>query len=73
MGSRGFLGVSAMTLFAQPHRAPWDDFPDVVIIVSESAVKQHPDYEQAKQGNVQDAAPAAKRLASALLTRPKFH
>ena len=30
-------------------------------------MKKHPDYEQAKQGNVQDAAPAAKRLASAML------
>lgn len=68
-GSRGFLCVPTMTLFAQPHRAPWDVFPDVVIIASESAVKKHSDYEQAKQGNVQDAAPAAKRLALALLTR----
>lgn len=40
-----------------------------MIIASESAVKQHPDHEQVKQGNVQDTAPAAKRLASALLTR----
>jgi hypothetical protein len=51
-----------------PHRASWDSFPDVVIVAPESTVKQHPDYDQAKQGNVQDAAPAAKRLATALLT-----
>lgn len=57
-----------MALLAQPDRAPWDPFPDIVIVAAESAVKKHPDYEQAKQGNVQDAAPAAKRLASALLT-----
>lgn len=30
-------------------------------------MKKHADYEQAKQGNVQDATPAAKRLAAALL------
>lgn len=51
-----------------PHRARWDDFPDVVIVAAQSSVKNHPDYEQAKQGNVQDAAPAAKRLAAAMLT-----
>lgn len=50
------------------HRAPWDDFPDVVIVAAQSSVKKHPDYEQAKQGNVQDAAPAAKRLAAAMFT-----
>jgi hypothetical protein len=51
-----------------PHRAPWGQFPDVVIVAAQSAVKKHADYEQAKQGNVQDAAPAAKRLATATLT-----
>ena len=51
-----------------PHRAPWEDFPDVVIVAAQSSVKKHADYEQAKQGNVQDAAPAAKRLATAMLT-----
>lgn len=51
-----------------PHRAPWDNFPDVVIVADQSSVKKHADYEQAKQGNVQDAAPAAKRLAAAMLT-----
>ena len=51
-----------------PHRALWGDFPDVVIVAAQSSVKKHPDYEQAKQGNVQDAAPAAKRLAAAMLT-----
>lgn len=51
-----------------PHRAPWNRFPDVVIFASQSTVKNHRDYEQAKQGNVQDAAPAAKRLAVDLVT-----
>ncbi len=51
-----------------PHRAPWDGFPDVVIVAAQSSVKKHPDYDQAKQGNVHDAAPAAKRLATAMLT-----
>jgi len=31
-------------------------------------VKRHPDYAQAKQGNVQDAAPSAKRLAASNVT-----
>ncbi len=39
-----------------------------MIVASQSAVKQHPDYPQAKQGNVTDAAPAAKRLSGDLLT-----
>jgi hypothetical protein len=47
---------------------PWGHFPDVVICATESAVKNHADYEQAKQGNVHDAAPAAKRLATGMLS-----
>jgi hypoxanthine-guanine phosphoribosyltransferase len=50
-----------------PRRTPWDGFPDVVICAAESAVKNHPDYPQAKQGNVQDAAPAATRLSASFL------
>ena len=49
--------------FPKPCRAPWDGFPDIVIVADQSAVKKHPEYEQAKAGNVNDAAPAAKRLA----------
>lgn len=49
-----------------PKRAPWDEFPDVVIVASQSAVKNHPDYDQAKEGNILDAATAAKRLAVAM-------
>ena len=62
------LYASSVLAEPLPNRAPWNDFPEVVIVASESSVKKHPDYEQAKQGNVQDAAPAAKRLASAMLT-----
>ena len=51
-----------------PHRKPWVAFPDIVIVAAQSAVKKHAEYEQAKHGNVQDAAPAAKRLAASLLT-----
>jgi hypothetical protein len=40
----------------------------VVICAPQSAVKSHPDYEQAKQGNVHDAAPSAKRLAMAMMS-----
>jgi hypothetical protein len=47
-----------------PHRAPWDrDFPDAVILASESAVKQHPDYRAAKTGD----ASAAVRLVRELV------
>ena len=51
-----------------PHRAAWQAFPDVLICARESDVKNHPDYDQAKEGNLQDSAPAAKRLASAMVT-----
>src|SRR5687768_6487574 len=51
-----------------PHRKPWVAFPDVVIVAPQSDVKKHVDYEQAKHGNVQDATPAAKKLAASLLT-----
>lgn len=47
----------------KPHRPPWDAFPSVVIVAEEQSVKRHPQYEQAKAGNVQDAARAAKLLA----------
>ncbi len=35
----------------QPPRTPWNDFPDVLIHASESAVKQHPAYRAAKAGD----------------------
>jgi hypothetical protein len=35
----------------QPPRTPWQDFPDVLIHASESAVKQHPAYSAAKSGH----------------------
>jgi hypothetical protein len=35
----------------QPPRTPWQDFPDVLIHASESAVKQHPAYLAAKSGH----------------------
>lgn len=51
-----------------PQRAAWRTFPNVLICARESDVKNHPDYEQAKEGNLQDSAPAAKRLSSAMVT-----
>ena len=65
----------APTVLAEPlpHRAPWNNFPDVVIVAAQSLVKKHVDYEQAKQGNVEDAAPAAKRLAAAMYTSASLH
>lgn len=52
----------------RPYRSAWDDFPDVVIAASETNVKQHPEYAQAKAGDVNQAAPAAKRLSAAMLS-----
>ena len=49
-------------------RSPWDGFPDVVIVAAETAVKQHSEYNQAKAGNVNDAAAAAKRLTAEMLS-----
>lgn len=40
---------------AQPPRSPWNDFPDVLIHASESAVKQHPRYPAAKSGDAEAA------------------
>ena len=39
-----------------PPRTPWCNFPDVLIHASESAVKQHPAYGQAKSGDDEAAA-----------------
>ncbi len=36
----------------QPPRVPWKAFADVVLLASESAVKQHPDYPGAKTGDI---------------------
>jgi hypothetical protein len=43
-------------MLLQPPRAAWNDFPDVLIHASESAVKQHPDYPAAKSGDAEAAA-----------------
>ena len=40
-----------MPINALPPRTPWNDFPDVLIHASESAVKQHPAYKAAKAGD----------------------
>jgi hypothetical protein len=43
--------IAHMTLLAKPPRTAWDDFPDVLIHASETAVKQHPAYQAAKSGH----------------------
>jgi hypothetical protein len=40
-----------MSITTQPPRTPWGNFPDVLIHASESAVKQHPAYQAAKEGD----------------------
>ncbi len=51
----------------RPFRSAWHDFPNVVIAGGETQVKQHPEYAQAKAGDVNQAAPAAKRLSAAMI------
>ena len=40
-----------MSINVQPPRTAWNNFPDVLIHATESAVKQHPAYQAAKAGN----------------------
>ena len=47
--------MNAMSTVAKPPRTPWNQFPDVLIHASETAVKQHRCYEAAKSGD-DDAA-----------------
>jgi len=65
-----------MSVILKPQRTAWDNFPDVLIHASESAVKQHPAYKAAKAGDDDaatglvlntfslDKAMALKRLAA---------
>ena len=43
--------ASTAGTYTKPPRAPWDDFPEVLIHASESRVKQHPAYRAAKSGD----------------------
>jgi adenine/guanine phosphoribosyltransferase-like PRPP-binding protein len=53
------------TLLMNPDRVAWfRQFPDAVLLASESAVKQHPDYRAAKSGS----ASAAVRLVHELVS-----
>jgi adenine/guanine phosphoribosyltransferase-like PRPP-binding protein len=46
-----------------PHRATWGhDFPDAVILASESAVKRHADYRAAKTGDAASAGRLVREL-----------
>lgn len=49
-----------------PFRSPWRSFPDVVIHASESAVKHHPAYAEAKAGD----SDAAFTLVSDTISQP---
>lgn len=51
-----------------PHRSPWGAFPDVVILSDVTPVKKHPHYADAKAGDIDQAAPSAKRLAADFVT-----
>ncbi len=47
---------------AQPDRAGWDDFPEVLILKEESAVMQDPLYPASKAGDAEAAAAMLKNL-----------
>ena len=47
---------------AQPHRAEWKDFPDVLILKEESTVKQDPLYSASKGGDAEVAATMLKNM-----------
>ncbi len=47
---------------AQPHRAEWKIFPDVLILKDESTVKQTPLYSSAKGGDAEAAASMLKTM-----------
>lgn len=51
--------LDAMVL---PPRKPWDHFPDIILLASESATKQHPAYREAKSGNAAAAAVLVRDL-----------
>jgi len=58
---------SATMRRVKPPRAAWNDFPEVLIHASESAVKQHPRYQAAKSGD----AEAAVRLVEETINAPR--
>ncbi len=47
---------------AQPHRAEWKDFPDVLILKEESTVKQDPLYSASKGGDAEAAVTMLKNM-----------
>ena len=53
----------AKSMRPPPPRDPWDAFPDVVLLASESVVKKHPRYAAAKAGDIA----AAEALVDALV------
>ena len=46
----------------QPPRVPWEAFADAVLLAGESAVKQHPEYPDAKTGDIVVAAKLVNSL-----------
>lgn len=54
----------ALRAMVLPARKPWDRFPDVFLLASESATKQHPDYRAAKSGDAASAARLVRDLAT---------
>ena len=46
----------------QPPRAPWREFPNVVLLAAESRTKPHPQYRAAKSGDTAAAAALVREL-----------
>jgi len=55
--------------FDRPPRTPWQGFPDVLILSTESAVKRHPEYAAAKGGDIT----SARRMMESLVSEPAYH
>jgi hypothetical protein len=53
----------------QVHRAPWAEFPDVILDTNGATLKAHPGYAAAKAGD----AEAALQVAESLVRPDKIH
>ena len=51
-----------------PPRAPWEAFPDAIILAAEPVVKGHPDYAKAKSGDIG----AARVLVAELVSKDRL-
>jgi hypoxanthine-guanine phosphoribosyltransferase len=55
--------------FGRPPRTPWQGFPEVSILSTESTVKRHPEYAAAKGGDIA----SARRLIQSVVGERAYH